>query len=77
MQLGAGDHHLGHLQHEVLANRIGRRIRIFRMPDANDQRLLSFERAIPLKTAGDNALYVCITQEDGHLIWSSPIYVFR
>jgi hypothetical protein len=24
-----------------------------------------------------NALFVCLTQEDGHLVWSSPIYVFR
>ena len=29
-----------------------------------------------LKEKGDNALYVCLTQEDGHLIWSSPIYIF-
>ncbi len=32
---------------------------------------------IPLKAASDNALYVCLTQEDGNLAWSSPIYVFR
>jgi hypothetical protein len=34
-------------------------------------------RRIRLQDARDNALYVCITQEDGHLIWSSPIYLFR
>ena len=25
----------------------------------------------------DNALYVRITHEDGHFVWSSPIYIFR
>ena len=23
---------------------------------------------------GDNPLYVCVVQEDGHMAWSSPIY---
>jgi hypothetical protein len=34
-------------------------------------------RRISLKSIGDNALYMCLTQEDGHRAWSSPIYVFR
>lgn len=25
--------------------------------------------------AGDNPIYVCVIQEDGHMAWSSPIYV--
>jgi hypothetical protein len=59
------------------AGGIGRRIRVFRLPDQNPCRRLQLNRRIPLKTVGDNALYVRLTQEDGHLIWSSPIYVFR
>jgi len=59
------------------ADGIGRRIRVFRLPDENPHRRLLLSRRIPLKTTGDNALYVCLTQEDGHLVWSSPIYVFR
>lgn len=55
---------------------INRRIRVFRMPDQNDCRALTLERSMKMATGRDNALYVCITQEDGHLIWSSPIYVF-
>ncbi|MFO1160679.1 MAG: DUF3604 domain-containing protein [Reyranellaceae bacterium] len=58
------------------AGGIRRRIRIFRLPDENGQRHVSLSRRIALDAAGDNALYVCLTQEDGHLIWSSPIYVF-
>jgi hypothetical protein len=59
------------------AGGIKRRIRVFRLPDENPHRTMRLSRRIPLRAQGDNALYVCVTQEDGHLIWSSPIYVFR
>jgi hypothetical protein len=58
------------------AGGIRRRIRVFRLPDENPHRHLHLSRHIPLKRSGDNAMYVCLTQEDGHLAWSSPIYVF-
>ena len=56
---------------------IARRLRVFRLPDENPHRHLKLERRIRLRDAVDNALFVCLTQEDGHLVWSSPIYVFR
>lgn len=59
------------------AGGIGRAIRLFRLPNDNPERRLKLTRRIRLKREGDNALYVRLTQEDGHLIWSSPIYVFR
>jgi len=59
------------------AGGIRRRIRVFRVPDENPHRTLHLSRRVRLRQQGDNALYVCLTQEDGHLIWSSPIYVFR
>ncbi len=59
------------------AGGIARRIRVFRMPDANPHTRLTLSRRIPLRSEGDNALYVRIVQEDGHLVWSSPIYIFR
>jgi hypothetical protein len=59
------------------AGGIRRQIRVFRMPDENPHRRVVLERPMALLTDRDNALYVCVTQEDGHLIWSSPIYVFR
>ncbi len=59
------------------AGGIGRRIRVFRMPDDNPHREFTLSRHIKLRGQGDNAIYLAITQEDGHLIWSSPIYVFR
>ena len=59
------------------AGGIQRRIRVFRMPDENPHTQFKLTRRIPLKPTGDNALYVRITQEDGPLIWSSPIYIFQ
>jgi hypothetical protein len=56
---------------------IKRQICVFRMPDENTHCRARIERRIALAEDGDNALYVCITQEDGHLIWSSPIYIFK
>ncbi len=56
---------------------IKRQLRVFRMPDENAHTRVQLERSIALTETGDNALYVCVTQEDGHLIWSSPIYVFH
>ncbi|MBI3516643.1 MAG: DUF3604 domain-containing protein [Proteobacteria bacterium] len=59
------------------AGGIKRQIRVFRLPDVNAAHALRIERRIPRAATGDTALYVCATQEDGHLIWSSPIYLIR
>jgi hypothetical protein len=56
---------------------IKRQLRVFRLPDDNREHRVTLERRIVLEDDADNALYACITQEDGNLIWSSPIYVFR
>ncbi len=58
------------------AGGIGRRIRIFRLPDGNSHCRVNIERRLDLVSGRDNALYVCATLEDGHLAWSSPIYIF-
>ena len=59
------------------AGGLGRRLRIFRMPDVNEHHKLQLKRRIPLQLGRDNALYICLTQEDGHVIWSSPIYLIE
>ncbi len=56
---------------------IDRRIRVFRLPDENPHRQVQIERRLSLADDRDNALYIRITQEDGHFVWSSPIYVIR
>ena len=59
------------------AGGIGRRIRVFRLPDDNPHTALQLERDVALRDDRDNGLYVRLVQEDGHIAWSSPIYVFR
>ncbi|MEQ8805216.1 MAG: hypothetical protein RIE16_05530, partial [Rhodospirillales bacterium] len=57
------------------AGGLGRRVRVYRLPEENPHKRLRLERKIPLNPDRDNALYVRITLEDGHVIWSSPIYL--
>ena len=56
---------------------LGRRVRIFRTPSENSHHALRLEHRIDLRMAGDNPIYVRLTQEDGHVAWSSPIYLYR
>ena len=38
---------------------------------------MTLRRKIKVRAKGDTRLYVRVQQEDGHRMWSSPIYVFR
>ena len=55
---------------------IKRRIRVFRLPDENNHQQMTIERSVNLLPDQDNAFYINLIQEDGHQVWSSPIYVF-
>ncbi|MEK9672656.1 MAG: hypothetical protein VW268_09145 [Rhodospirillaceae bacterium] len=57
------------------AGGLGRRIRAYLVPGNNPHWRLKIERTVLLRRGRDNALYVKITLEDGHVIWSSPIYL--
>jgi len=59
------------------AGGINRNIHLFRMPEDNQQTSVTLSRRLLVNSDRDNAYYVRITQEDGHFIWSSPIYVIR
>ena len=59
------------------AGGLRRRLRVFRLPEQNPHRRAQLTRRVALRPRGDNPLYVCLTQEDGHLVWSSPIYLFK
>lgn len=56
---------------------IKRQMRLFRLPDVNNVRSVQLSRRIELSKSSEDALYVCITLEDGHLVWSSPTYILR
>jgi hypothetical protein len=59
------------------AGGLGRRMRVFRLPDVNPHRSVRLSRRIPLKAGEDNALFLRATLEDGAVVWSSPVYLIR
>ncbi len=54
-----------------------RHVRLFRLPADNPHRAMRFARTVKLHGDRDNALYLRLTQEDGVLAWTSPVYLFR
>jgi hypothetical protein len=50
-------------------------IETYRLPDRQESCEFSF--TLPLKNLqkGDNPIYIRMTQEDGHMAWSSPVYL--
>ena len=54
-----------------------RYLKVYRLPAENPHRRMTFKRTIDLKGDGDNPVYIRLTQEDGTLAWTSPIYIYR
>jgi Protein of unknown function (DUF3604) len=54
---------------------LGKQLIIQRLPDGNSPRSMSFELPMETLHEGDNPIYVRMSQEDGHIAWSSPIYI--
>ena len=52
---------------------------LYRLPQANGptQYQIYFKPSITHLHQGDNPIYVKVVQEDGHMAWSSPIYLVR
>jgi len=59
------------------AGGLDRRISLQRLPEAMTETSLRLRRKITLPPNGDTRLYIRVQQEDGHRIWTSPIYMFR
>jgi len=56
------------------AGGLGRRLRLYRLPERLTQTHLRLRRPL-LLDHNERRLYVRVTQEDGHRAWSSPIYL--
>ncbi len=56
---------------------LGRRVRVFRLPDQPGPRSWSASCTVPVAATGDTPIWVRITLEDGHVAWSSPTYLVR
>ncbi|MGZ0174223.1 MAG: DUF3604 domain-containing protein [Planctomycetales bacterium] len=61
------------------AGGLGKAISAYRLPPANGPLDCSIEFTPSPKqlSKGDNPFYICVVQEDGHMAWSSPIYLVR
>lgn len=54
---------------------VDKELSLYRLPGGEGRRAFSATVPIGDLYTGDNALYVRVDQEDGHMAWSSPIYV--
>jgi hypothetical protein len=54
-----------------------KKIEIYRLPDQPRPEVLSCTLPLVNMRQGDNPIYICMVQEDGHMAWSSPIYVVK
>lgn len=61
------------------AGGLGKSLTVSRLPSEPGSPDWSGEFRIPARQLqqGDNPVYVCVVQEDGHMAWSSPIYLVR
>ncbi|MFZ5918348.1 MAG: DUF3604 domain-containing protein [Chloroflexota bacterium] len=54
-----------------------KQIAAYRLPEPPTPREFSFTWPLTSLRPGDNPIYVRVMQEDGHMAWSSPVYVVR
>jgi hypothetical protein len=68
---------LGMAERVFAAGGLARAIKLHRLPVALEQRHLLLRRRLALRGKGDTRPFVRVQQEDGHRMWSSPLYLFR
>ncbi|OED50511.1 hypothetical protein AB838_01960 [Rhodobacteraceae bacterium (ex Bugula neritina AB1)] len=59
------------------AGGLERKVTVSRLPEELTVCSADFERDIELNATGDTPIWVRIATEDGHLAWSSPMYLFK
>jgi hypothetical protein len=59
------------------AGGLDRAVLLQRLPDTLQETRMVLRRRIKVRPEGDTRPYVRVQQEDGHRIWSSPLYLFR
>lgn len=57
------------------AGGLGRKVRLYRLPDAPGDPGMTFDGPVALQEGVDNPVYVRLVLGDRHVAWSSPIYV--
>lgn len=59
----------------VACGGLGKQIAVYRLPAGECPREFSFDLSLGHLHEGDNPIYVRVTQEDGHMAWTSPVYL--
>ena len=59
------------------AGGLDRAVSVQRLPETMTTSRLTLKRPITLRREGDTRLYIRMQQEDGHRLWTSPVYLFR
>jgi hypothetical protein len=54
-----------------------KRIDIYRLPSKQDHMEFNFKMSLTSLHEGLNPIYIQMIQEDGHMAWSSPIYIMK
>jgi hypothetical protein len=76
----SGEVDLAQLADDIIAfdgGGLGRRLSVYRLPEADWSRRLTVEQAVTFAGGADLPVYVRVTQGDGHQAWSSPIYLIE
>jgi len=74
----SGDVDLGALDQQSVTfdgGGLGRKLSVYRLPENDWSRHLTFEHRVTHTGGADLPVYVRVTQADGHQAWSSPIYL--
>jgi hypothetical protein len=75
-----GGYELGALADGTMAfegGGLGRKLSVYRLPEADWSRHLSLEHSVTFSGGADLPVYVRVTQADCHQAWSSPIYLIE
>jgi len=56
---------------------VKKQIKIMRLPDERCGNDFSFSLPLKKLKKGDNPIYIRVTQEDGHIAWTSPVYLIK
>lgn len=68
---------LGLASHVISLGGLERAIKLQRLPLSCSQTSLKFKNLVKMNPQGDTPVWVKVTTEDGHVAWSSPIYLFN
>jgi len=66
---------IGVNEHVVPLGGLQRQLRVLRLPDVNPHCQFQGRFTIPVTGGRDNPLWICVTTEDAHQAWSSPVYI--